>query len=158
MPWKYNGAVIQKGSSWVDDNGVTHPRNWSIWSDAEKTAAGMVWEDEPAFFNARFWYDANTPVELDTLKSRALTEIKQTANAALSETDWMVVKSVEDRSYAVPSDVLSKREAWRTASNTLEALVNATTTHAEFVALYEASEDDDGNYVEAPINGWPSAE
>ena len=40
--WKYGNKVIRENKSWVDDNGITHPRNWPIWSAAEKEAAGLV--------------------------------------------------------------------------------------------------------------------
>ncbi len=54
--WKYNDKIIREGRSWVDSDGVTHPTSWGRWTDAEKTAAGMVWEDDPAPFDNRFWW------------------------------------------------------------------------------------------------------
>ena len=40
--WKYGNKVIRENKSWVDDDGITHPRNWPIWSAAEKEAAGLT--------------------------------------------------------------------------------------------------------------------
>jgi len=40
--WKYGSKTIRENKSWVDDNGITHPRNWPIWSADEKAAAGLV--------------------------------------------------------------------------------------------------------------------
>lgn len=65
MVWKLNGTAIREGRSWKDANGITHPRNWSIWSDSEKTAAGLVWEDDPAPYDERFYWDASTPKALE---------------------------------------------------------------------------------------------
>ena len=38
--WKYSGRTIKEHKAWTDDNGITHPRNWHIWSPSEKAAAG----------------------------------------------------------------------------------------------------------------------
>jgi len=65
MVWKLNGTAIKEGRSWKDANGVTHPRNWSVWSDSEKTEAGLVWENDPAPYDSRFYWDANTAKALD---------------------------------------------------------------------------------------------
>ena len=40
--WKYGNKTIRENKAWTDDNGITHPRNWHIWSAAEKEAAGLV--------------------------------------------------------------------------------------------------------------------
>jgi hypothetical protein len=34
--WKYHNITITPGKAWTDLNGVRHPKNWHIWSDAEK--------------------------------------------------------------------------------------------------------------------------
>jgi hypothetical protein len=47
MPYLYNGKIIREGRSWTDDAGVKHPTNWASWSDAEKAAKGLVWQDPP---------------------------------------------------------------------------------------------------------------
>ena len=60
MPWLYTGRVIREGHGWTDSDGVQHPRNWGIWSDEEKTDRGMVWQDEPASFDSRYYWDADT--------------------------------------------------------------------------------------------------
>jgi len=40
--WKFGSKTIREHKSWVDDNGITHPRNWHIWSADEKAAAGLT--------------------------------------------------------------------------------------------------------------------
>ncbi len=40
--WKYGSKIIREGRSWTDDNGITHPSNWHIWSADEKAAAGLT--------------------------------------------------------------------------------------------------------------------
>lgn len=40
--WKYGSKIIREGRSWTNDDGVTHPSNWHIWSADEKAAAGLT--------------------------------------------------------------------------------------------------------------------
>ena len=183
MAWKYNNRTIRAGKAWTDDNGIKHPNVWMRWTDAEKTAAGLVWENDPAPFDNRFYWgrqadgtliergltdvnevdDDNNPIldidgnQLVTkgLKTQAIEQIKAEANAKLAETDWMIIKSVEDSTFTVPADVLTYRAAVRTASNTIETAVTNAADHAAFRALHDYTEDDDGNQVVAPIANWP---
>ena len=89
------------------------------------------------------------------LKTQAIEQVKADANARLAETDWMIVKAAEVSSYTVPANVLTYRAAVRTASNTIETAVTNAANHAAFRALYDYTEDDDGNQVVAPIADWP---
>ena len=156
--YKYNGKVIRAGRSWSDNDGVTHPSSWMRWSDEEKAAKGLVWEDDPAPFDSRYYWDANTPKALDDvdavddegnpvldedgnqvvtlgLKSQAIARAKQQAGGELSATDWMVIKASEVADYSVPADVTTARAAIRQASNDKEAAILACTTLEEFIAL-----------------------
>ena len=179
MAWKYNDRIIRIGRSWTDDNGVTHPRNWAIWSDEDKTAAGLVWEDDPASFDNRFYWSAGVAKALDDvnevdedgnavldqdgnqvvtkgLKSRAIEKVKKTAGGLLQTTDWKVVKAAEVSDYTVDAETLTYRAAVRTASNTIETAITNAADHEAFMALYVTPVDSDemptGN---APINDWP---
>ena len=80
MPWKYSGRVIRVGKSWTNNDGVTHPSNWGTWSDADKTAAGLTWEADPAIYDNRFYWDANTPKALDDVN-----EVDTDGNPVLDE-------------------------------------------------------------------------
>ena len=177
--WKYNDKIIREGRSWVDSDGVTHPTSWGRWTDAEKTAAGLVWEDDPAPFDNRFWWDADTPKGLDDvnevdennnplldedgqqivtlgLKSVWKNTIKQQAAGKLAPTDWMVIKATEVADYTVPADITTYRAAVRTASNAIEAAIDGAADHAAFLALFVWPTDADGNINGvAPIADWP---
>ena len=65
MAWTYNTKVIREGRSWTNDDGIKHPSNWGSWSDEEKTTAGLVWVDDPAPFDLRFYWAADVPKALD---------------------------------------------------------------------------------------------
>lgn len=172
MAWTYNNSVIREGRSWTDDNGIKHPTNWGSWSDAEKTAAGLVWVDDPAPFDSRFYWSAGNPKALDDvnevdengdplldeegnqvvtlgLKSQWIKKVKQEASNLLSPTDWYVIRHAE-ASTAIPADVTTYRTAVRTASNTKETQINAITTHAAFVTLIDGTDD-----TPSTFGDWP---
>lgn len=181
MAWKYGHKTIRAGRAWTDNDGIQHPANWGSWSDEQKTAAGLVWEADPAPYDNRFFWDANTPKnindvnEVDSdgnpildingnqlvtlgLKSQWKNLTKERAGNLLAPTDWMVVKAAEVSGYTVPADVTTYRAAVRTASNTIEAAIDAVNSHPAFLALHDTPMDDQdppqptGN---APINDWP---
>jgi hypothetical protein len=179
MPWKLGDKIIKEGRSWSDGT-VTHPTNWAIWSDADKKAAGLVWEDPPAPFDNRFYWDASTPKALDDvnevrdgkpllddkgnqvvtlgLKSQWKQTIKQQAAGLLAPTDWYVTRKSEDSTATIPSNVTTYRAAVRTKSGQIETAITNAADHAAFMALFDAPMDDQdppaptGN---APIADWP---
>jgi len=179
--WKYGETVIRVGRSWTNNDGITHPRNWANWSDADKAAAGLVWEDDPAPFDSRFYWSADVPKNIDDvnevdedgnplldedgvqvvtkgLKTNAIELVKTQAGGLLAPTDWMVIKAAEVEDYSVPTDILTYRAAVRAASNTIEAAITAATDHAAFMALYDVPVDADGNPTgNAPIVDFPEA-
>jgi len=161
MAYTYNGKIIRAGRAWTGIDGVQHPRNWMIWSDAEKTARGLVWEDDPAPFDNRFYWAADLPRALDDvtdedgnvtlgLKSQYKAQTKTTAASLLAPTDWHVVKATEVAAYSVPANISQYRTDVRAASNTIEAAIDGAADLDAFIALFDAPED--GN---APINDWP---
>lgn len=180
MAYKYSGKTLRVGRSWKDNDGVTHPASWATaWSAEEMAAKGIVWEDDPAPFDNRFYWSAGVEKALEDkaevdengdpildengvqvitkgLKSVAIEKVKAQAGGLLVPTDWMVIKATEVADYTVPADVLTYRQAVRDASNRIEAAILATTTLAEFIALHEAPVDADGKPTgNAPIADWP---
>lgn len=162
--WTYQGKIIREGKAWTNADGIQHPLNWAQWSGLEKTAAGLIWQDDPVSFDNRFFSGPNNPKPLDDvttvdegeetvalgLKSQWKAITKNRAKGLLDPTDWMVVKASEVDSYSVSSTVLTHRAAVRTASNTIEAAIDNAADHAAFVALFDVPEN--GN---APIDNWP---
>lgn len=156
--YKYNGKVIRAGRGWTDNDGVQHPSSWMRWTEEEKIAHGLVWEDDPVPFDSRYYWDANTPKALEDvaevdengdpildadgnqvitlgLKSQAIARVKAQAGGELAATDWYVIRAAEDGGAAVPTEVLSERQAIRDNSNTKEAAIVACTTLEELIAL-----------------------
>ena len=179
MAYKYSGRIIRAGKAWVDNDGIQHPSNWMLWDDATKTAKGLVWEDDAASFDGRFYWSAGVAKSLDDvnevdedgnplmqdgeqvvtlgLKSQAIATVKAQAGGLLAPTDWMVVRSAENGT-DIPANVLAYRAAVRAASGTIETAITAVTTLDAFIALYDVPVDADGNPTgNAPINDWPDA-
>src|SRR5210317_1536821 len=122
MAYKYSGRIIRAGKAWVDNDQIQHPANWMIWDDATKTAKGLVWEDDPASFDGRFYWSAGVAKALDDvteedgtitkgLKSNAIATVKAQAAGLLAPTDWMVIKAAEVADYSLPTDVATARAA-----------------------------------------------
>jgi len=178
MAYKYSGRIIRAGKAWTDNDGIQHPSNWMLWDAATKAAKGLVWEDDPASFDGRFYWSAGVAKSLDDvnevdedgnpimqdgeqvvtlgLKSNAIATVKAQAGGLLALTDWMVIKASEVSGYSVPSATLTYRAAVRTASNNIEATITAASDLAAFMALYDVPVDADGNPTgNAPINDWP---
>ena len=179
--YTYNERIIRAGRGWTDANGTKHPTNWMNWDDATKTAMGLVWVDDPAPFDNRFYWSANNPKNINDvnevdengnavldadgnqvvtkgLKSVAIEQTKATAGSLLAPTDWMVIKAAEVSGYTVPSEVTTYRAAVRTASNTIESKIKAVKSHSAFMKLHDAPVDAEGNPTgNAPIHNWPDA-
>jgi hypothetical protein len=179
MAYKYSGRIVRAGKAWTDNDGIQHPANWMLWDDATKAAKGLVWEDDPASFDGRFYWSAGVAKALDDvnevdedgnplldadgeqvvtlgLKSQAIATVKAQAGGLLAPTDWMVIKAAEVSDYTVPSATLTYRAAVRTASNTIEAAITAASDLAAFMVLYDVPVDSDGNPTgNATINNWP---
>jgi hypothetical protein len=166
--WKYNGKAIRPGRGWTDSDGNQYPSNWlGLTTDAEKTAAGLVWEDDPAPFDNRFYWSAGNARALDDvtdedgnvtlgLKSQYKAQTKATAGSMLQSTDWKIVKASEVADYSVDQATLDYRASVRTASNTIEAAIDAVADLTAFMALFDTPVDSDGNPTgKAPINNFP---
>ena len=182
MVWKKSdGTPIYNGKSWVDDNNIRHPTNWSIWTDEQKKAKGLTWEDDPVVktFDNRFYdavdiekklsdvnvVDDNGKAVIDIrtgkqmiqrgLKYLWIEQPKQTANSLLSKSDWQVTRKAE-KGTAIASATSTYRDKVRTACDTIETNINNCSNLNEFKALFVVPVDSDGNPTgNAPIYDFP---
>jgi len=180
--WQYNGITIRPGRGWTDDNGVMHPSVWTRWTDEFKASMGLTWSDPimPEPYDDRFYLSANNPKNLGDipvvdedgnpvldiegnqqiqqgLKTQWIQRTKQTAGSLLKDTDWYAVRQVET-SLAIPQSILDYRASVRSASNTIETLINACTTLSEFQDLFTVPVDSERNPTgKAPIYNFPDA-
>ena len=174
MPWKYKDRIIRVGKPWVDDNGIKHPSVWMRWTDDEKKAFGLKWEDPPASeaaFDDRFYSGRQAD---GTLIERSLTDVKQVdddGNALLDDDGNQLVtlglksiairktKQIADsllspydwyvirkteKSTAIPTNIKNYRDAVRTKCEAIETSINNAANHAAFMALYDLPVDSNG--------------
>jgi len=88
------------------------------------------------------------------LKGQKISIIKKQAGGLLTPTDWHVVKATEVADYSVPTDIATYRANVRAKSNEMETQINACTTVDELKALYEYTEDAEGN-ITRPLAEFP---
>ena len=74
------------------------------------------------------------PVTTKGLKSQWIAQVKASANSQLASTDWMVIRKAE-RDVAIPSEVVTARNAIIPDCTAKEAAINAATTMEEFIAV-----------------------
>jgi phosphotransacetylase len=168
--WKHNGRTIREFKSWVDDSGITHPKNWHIWSVDEKAAAGLteVVEETPPDSRLYTWsmgsdgkISKTARALADTgsgdnlvlgVKSNLKKEVKKQQGALLAQTDWAVVRKA-DKSTAIPSNIQTWRDAIRSKATDMEtAITNAADTDA--IAAMFLTFDIDGN-KSGILYDWP---
>jgi hypothetical protein len=98
MAYKYSGRIIRAGKSWVDNDGITHPRNWTVWSAETKAARGVIWEDDPSSsFDSRFYWSADVPKSLEDVN-----EVDAEGNAVLdADGVQLVTKGLKSNAIAL---------------------------------------------------------
>ena len=77
MPWKYNGATLRVGKEFTGADGTQYSKVWMRYSDSEKAAIGITWEDPPASeapFDNRFYWGRQAD---GSLIPRSLTDINE---------------------------------------------------------------------------------
>tara|TARA_R110002073_G_C9256604_1_gene563057 strand:+ start:183 stop:746 length:564 start_codon:yes stop_codon:yes gene_type:complete len=76
--WKYGSKTIREHKSWINDDGITHPKNWHIWSPSDKAAAGLteVTPETPPDSRLYTWgYEADGVTISKTAKS--MTDVNE---------------------------------------------------------------------------------
>jgi len=143
MPWKHNGNIIREGKAWVADDGTQHPALWMRWSDSEKKANGLTWEDPPASqesFDETFYWGRQTDGTLIE-KSLIDQDAKDEAGNQLYEEDgktkliteglktiWIRKTKDMANNFLSTSDWMVTRKAEKGT-----AIPNATTTYRDNV-------------------------
>jgi len=167
-----DGQVISAGRSWSQD-GVTHPRNWHIWTVEYKASLGITEIVEEPHPDSRFYkwsqnedgsYNQREKSLIDTtddggrvidgLKTIWIDKTKTTANKLLAPTDWQVIAKAE-RDRAIDSGVATYRAAVISACTTIEAAITGAANMAAFKVLFDIPVDGDGRPTgKAPIRDW----
>ena len=104
-------------------NNISFPANWlRVSNSADREAQGISWvtPEEPPVVRA--------PLERE--KSNGIVRAKDTAGKLLTQSDWMVIASVE-RNRAVAEDWAEYRAAVIAEVNRLEGEYNAAATYTD---------------------------
>jgi len=187
MPWKHGLKILTPGKAWKDSENRMHPKTWMRYSNASKTRYNIVWADDPVTqsFDNKFYHgrkldgtlipksltdinevddDGNAVNDPITgkqkvtlgLKSIWIAQTKRTANDKLAVHDWYVVRNAE-KSTAIPSSVITYRDAVRTKCGEIETALSGASDLAAFMALFEDERNSDGTIkTVAKINDWPA--
>ena len=151
MGYKYNGSPLSLDVAFKDTAGTQYPANWLRNSNKAQRAAvpsgGITWENDPAWYDQEFYWNAGKPKSLtDTptyasydsegkgvgsatgstpgLKTNWIQKQKDTANNLLAKTDWLIVRKSE-KGTAIPSANQTYRDNVRTQCGLREATINA---------------------------------
>ena len=136
---------------------VTYPRQ--VFNDAALLATlGITPYEMPEQKNQRYYWNNETPRDVDTLKEQMISTLKSQVGSRLKTTDWMVIREM-DGGDAMSTELKDYRSAVRLEGNAKEAEVNALVT-LDDVILYEATPftevrkikhtDDDGTETYGP--------
>lgn len=173
MPYILEGRKLRPGRPFKNADGMQFPGNWlKLTSDEEKAAVGITWEDDPAPFDAFYYWSPGNAKPLDDgtddngrkvsgLRPGLIEKQANTARQLLQQTDWYAVRKAET-SKAIPTAVKTYRAAVRTACNARQAEIAAVSTTAELEALMKAPAqvlDSDGEtLIDNPadhLTPWP---
>lgn len=125
-----NGTPISIDNEYTTEDGVTYPH---LRDPAIREQLGVVEVPDPQDYDQRFYWGVGNPKDLDQLKAQWIAQTKNSANAALTQTDWMVIRKAE-RNIDVPADTVSARAAIIAEANAKEAAITAATTVEELIA------------------------
>ena len=181
--FKYSGRTIHPGRSWTDDNGITHPSNWHIWSNSEKTAAGVteIVEETPPDSRLYIWSMGADGKISKTAKNLADEDVRgsdgnlvkdedgnQVINLGVKTTLKNEVKSQQgsllaqtdwaiirkaDKGTAIPSNIQTWRDAIRTKATAMENAIDGAANTDAIAALF-VTYDASGN-KSGILYDWP---
>ena len=136
--FKLNGQLLpidQPFSVGEGEERISYPANWlRLATPAERSAIGVeefvpqVRADERFYIVTDNNDGTSTAIErpLDQVKATMVAQIKTSARALLSQTDWYIARLMDPTSNEpVPQAVLDQREQIRARGNDLETQVNS---------------------------------
>jgi hypothetical protein len=125
-----NGTPVQIDAPFTVGD-INYPPGWLRFATPDARAAlGIVEVPDPVRPDDRFfWIDERnvaTPKDLAGLKDQWISQVKATAHVLLEETDWLVIREVEEPG-TMKQDVKDYRKSVRSRSSEIEVAINACT-------------------------------
>tara|TARA_S200002703_G_C3793454_1_gene244917 strand:- start:1926 stop:2507 length:582 start_codon:yes stop_codon:yes gene_type:complete len=157
MPWKYNGSILKVGRAFTGTDGTKYPAVWMRYSDSEKTAIGITWEDPPASeapYDNRFYWGRQTD---GTLIPKSLTDVNEVDDDGNAINDPLTGKQIVTKGLKT----IHIEQTKQTANDKLSATdwyvtrkaEDSTTTIPSEVTTYRAAVRTKSGQIEAAING-----
>ena len=152
--YKVNGQTIRPGRAWKDADGTLQPKNWQIWSEDEKKAAGISGVVMQPFPDRRLYWSSHNDDGSVSSTAKSLTDVNEVdkdGKAILdSDGNQLVTLGVKsnlknevksqqasllaqtdwaivrkaDKGTAVPSNIQTWRDAIRTKATEMETAID----------------------------------
>ena len=156
MPWKYNGSILKVGRAFTGTDGTKYPAVWMRYSDSEKAAIGITWEDPPASeapYDNRFYSGRQTDGTLIPKSLTDINEVDDDGNAVLDgngdqvvtlglKSQWKATIKQQAAGLLAPTDWYVTRKA-----------EDSTTTIPSNVTTYRAAVRTKSGTIESSIDG-----
>ena len=156
MPWKYNGSTLRPGKAFTGTDGTKYPAVWMRYSNSEKTAMGITWEDPPASeapYDNRFYSGRQTDGTLIQRSLRDINEVDEDGNAIIDTITGkqFVTKGLKtiyiEQTKQTANDKLSETDWYVTRK-----AEDSTTTIPSEVTTYRAAVRTKSGTIETAIN------
>ena len=164
--YKVNGQTIRPGRAWKDADGTLQPKNWQIWSEDEKKAAGISEVVMQSFPDQRLYWSSHNDDGSVASTAKSLTDVNEVdkdGKAILdSDGNQLVTLGVKsnlknevksqqasflsqtdwaivrkaDKGTAVPSNIQTWRDAIRTKATEMETAIDNAADTAAVEALF----------------------
>ena len=164
--YKVNGQTIRPGRAWKDADGTLQPKNWQIWSEDEKKAAGISEVVMQPFPDERLYWSSHNDDGTVASTAKSLTDVNEVdkdGKAILdSDGNQLVTLGVKsnlknevksqqasllaqtdwavvrkaDKGTAIPSNIQTWRDAIRTKATEMETAIDNAADTAAVEALF----------------------
>ena len=172
--YKVNGQTIRPGRAWKDADGTLQPKNWQVWSEDEKKAAGISEVVMQPFPDQRLYWSSHNDDGSVSSTAKSLTDVnevdkdgkailgsdgKQVVTLGVKSNLKNEVKSQQasllaqtdwaivrkaDKGTAVPSNIQAWRDAIRTKATEMETAIDNAANTDAVEALFVKQTTDSG--------------
>ena len=178
MAYQLESKPLAIDVAFKTSDGTQYPANWlRLVTADEKKKIGITEVADPAYYDQRFYWGADNAKKLadenakdsdgklikdadgnqvikEGLKTQWVRQQKQQAGSLLAKYDWYVTRKAE-KGTAIPSAIVTYRDAIRTTCTTREGEINACSDVAALKKLIDGTYDSDGKRT-AGITLWPT--
>lgn len=123
-----------------EHDGIQYPANWlRLASPEERAAIGIEEVPDPPYYDQRFYWGPDLPMDHATLVERWTANTRTTAGTLLAPSDWLVIREA-DNATPVPDAWRTWRESIRTATGVKVTAIEQT-ADTDALAAYITGSD-----------------